>query len=144
MCSSDLLSFGQTSITLANVAPTTVNAFGAATTINVGNNFNSGTGVFTCPVAGVYQVTATAISLGYNSTPAPTQKLEWWKNYSTTNISSRAQNPASITSESFDTPLVATGYVQCNAGDLLQAIIAADANGQIDNNNSTLNIRLVS
>ena len=116
----------------------------AVTTINIGNNFNTTTGVFTCPTAGVYQVTATAVSLGYNSTPAPYQKIEWWKNFSTTYISCRAQNPSSITSESFDTPMVATGYVQCNAGDSLQAIIAADANGQIDNNNATLSIRLVS
>ena len=115
----------------------------AVVSINTGSYFSGSSGIFTCPVAGIYQVTGTAISLGYNSTPAPYQKIEWWKNGTTTYISCQAQNPASITSEDFDTPMIATGYVQCSAGDTLQLVMAASANGQIDNNNSTLSIRLV-
>jgi C1q domain len=115
----------------------------ASVPINIGGYFNAATGYFTCPVAGIYQVTGTAVSLGYNSIPAPYQRIEWYKNGSTTNISCQAQNPASITSESFDTPMIATGYVQCNAGDSLLLQWAVSANGQIDNNNSTLSIRLV-
>jgi hypothetical protein len=122
-------------------SPTTV--IPATVSINTSSSYNGSTGIFTCPTAGIYQVTATAISLGANTLPAPYQKIDWWKNGVTTNITSQAQNPASITSESFDTPMVATGYVQCSANDTLQLVMSASASGQIDYNNFTLSIRLV-
>jgi len=115
----------------------------ASVTINIGSHFNAITGIFTCPVAGVYQVYGHAISLGYASTYTK-QQLQWWQNSANSGLSTEATNINSLLSDTFNIPMVASGYLQCNAGDQLQLIMIADANGQIDTANASLSIRLVS
>jgi hypothetical protein len=115
----------------------------ASVTINIGSHFNATTGIFTCPVAGVYQVYGHAVSLGYASTYTK-QQLQWWQNSANSGLSTEATNINSLLSDTFNIPMVASGYLQCNAGDQLQLIMIADANGQIDTANASLSIRLVS
>jgi hypothetical protein len=114
----------------------------ASVPVNIGSYFNGTTGIFTCPVAGVYQVYAHAVSLGYASGYTK-QQLQWWQNSATTGIGTEATNINSLLSDTFNIPMVASGYLQCNAGDQLQVVMIADASGQIDNNNASLSIRLV-
>lgn len=102
--------------------------------------FNTSTGIFTCPIAGVYEVKGTVISIGY--TTETTQTLNWWKNGSDTGISARAKN-LSNTAAAAIIPMTATGYIQCGAGDTIQMVVAAESNGVIDNANSSMAIRLV-
>ena len=118
----------------------------ASAPINIGTNsltgttfpnFNTSTGVFTCPIEGIYFVSGTVISLGY--TVATTQGLAWYKNNSDTGIDSRCKH----TNNNVITPLTASGYIQCQAGDVIQMVVYADANGVIDSNNSSMSIRLV-
>ena len=112
----------------------------ATVSINIGSCFNTGTGVFTCPAAGIYEVTGTVISLGYS--PETTQKMVWWKNGSDTGINARAKN-ISIGANSVEIPMTATGFIQCAAGDTIRLILYADYGGVIDYLNSSLGIRLV-
>ena len=112
----------------------------ATVSINIGSCFNTGTGVFTCPAAGIYEVTGTFISLGYS--PETTQKMVWWKNGSDTGINARAKN-ISIGANSVEIPMTATGFIQCAAGDTIQLILYADSSGVIDYQNASMGIRLV-
>ena len=112
--------------------------------LNIGSYFNAGSGVFTVPVAGIYDLYATAVSIGYGSSaPDTKQTIQWWKNLAATGIGSEAKNPASLVSDTFNIPMVASGFIQCAVGDQLQCVLAADSGGQIDYNNASLSIRLV-
>lgn len=113
---------------------------GKVTVNTVGNNFNTSTGVFTAPVSGIYQVSATLISIGY--TTETTQRIEWNKNSSATGISVRAKNLSNTVAAAV-IPMTAAGYIQCLAGDTLQLIVYAESQGQIDYNDATMSIRLV-
>jgi hypothetical protein len=101
-------------------------------------SWNNSLGQFTCPVAGLYQVSGTVISLGSTTINATNQYLLWWHNSADTGIDSRAYhvNTSYI-------PLTATGLIQCSAGDTIQMVVWADSGGQIDYNNSSMMIRLV-
>ena len=108
--------------------------------INISSSFNTSTGIFTCPAAGIYEVTGTVISLGYS--PETTQQMNWWKNGSDTGISARAKN-ISTGANSSQIPMTATGFIQCAVGDTIQLVVAADSSGVIDYQNSSMGIRLV-
>jgi hypothetical protein len=121
----------------------TVNPFRmrpAVITINQGGYLQESTGVFTCPVSGIYEVHATAISLGYS--PETTQQIMWQKNSSDTGISARAKN-ISIGTNAAEIPMTASGFIQCAAGDTISLVMNAETNGVIDNKNSSMSIRLV-
>lgn len=112
----------------------------ATVTINIGSYFNASTGVFTCPIDGIYEVTATFISVGYS--PETTQQMNWYKNNTDTGISARAKNISSG-ANSVQVPMTAAGFIQCAANDSIKLILSADQNGVIDYNNSSMGIRLV-
>ena len=108
--------------------------------INISSSFNTSTGIFTCPAAGIYEVTGTVISLGYS--PETTQQMNWWKNGSDTGISARAKN-ISTGANSSQIPMTATGFIQCAVGDTIQLVVAADSSGVIDYQTRSMGIRLV-
>lgn len=120
--------------------------FVAVTTlINTGSYMNTSTGVFTCPVTGVYQVTGNMVSLGGPGYASTTQTITWWLNQNDSGINSKTvhANTISGTSDTNIIPISASGYLQCNAGDLLQLVYAADSGGQISYQNCNMSIRLV-
>jgi hypothetical protein len=112
--------------------------------VNIGGYFNGNNGVFTCPVNGIYQVSATIVSLGYPSTTVTsTQRMDWQKNQSNTGIGARVKHENQVSSSTLEFPMTASGYISCNANDTLQLIVAADSGGVIDYLDSTMSIRLV-
>lgn len=109
-----------------------------AVTLDIGGCYNIGTGTYTCPVDGIYQVSATAVSLGYAI--LTTQVIAWWHNYTETNINARTTHD---NINGYEIPLTATGFIQANAGDIIELVSYADASGVIDCFNSNMCIRLV-
>jgi len=126
--------------TITNTAPS----------LNTGSCFNTTTGQFTCPIAGIYQVGASLSTIGNPSSPNNqiNTTLKWWKNQADSGILASVISENVVTSGggsvSSKIPLTASGYLQCNAGDTLQCVWVGDQNDQIDNNTVNVSIRLVS
>jgi hypothetical protein len=108
---------------------------------------NLTTGVYTVPAAGIYELRGTIISQGNktSTTLATTQHLTWTKNNSDTGINARATHVYSNASGTVtEIPLVATGFLNCVAGDFIQLVVYGDQSGSYDGINGTMSIRLVS
>lgn len=100
-------------------------------TVDRGHNFDTGTGIFTANTTGIYRVNASVTNLGNGEI-----RLQWWKNGSPANVSSRM-------SSSSVSQLVCSGIIGVTAGDSLQLVYATDSGASISNTYSTYEIQLI-
>lgn len=105
----------------------------AAVQMNVSACFNAGTGVFTCPASGIYQVHAQVKTLG-----GGTHIIAWFHNAADSGITSENKHDTAS-----NHTLTCGGLIQAAAGDLIELVAATDSSASISAVNSSMSIRLV-
>jgi C1q domain len=106
--------------------------------VDIGGCFDPVTGIFTCPIAGIYEVAGHMETLGG---PADSQQhiIMFWHNQSDSGI--KASNFHNI---GFSQTLSIKGLIQAAAGDTIQFVFSASQGAQINDQYSGFSVRLVS
>ena len=105
---------------------------------DIGGNYNLSTGIFTCPISGIYTFTFNALSAGSNTGSANVSNdTPWGDFYKNGSILTGTRFYAYVNGGSFHATFNATTILQLSASDEIKVVIGAeyvyaDTNAQYD------------